>query len=400
MKNLGPLEGVRVLELGQLIAGPFAGSYLAYFGAEVVKIESPDKGDPLRNWRGMRGDTSWWWYSLARNKKSVAIDLRDKRGQEVIRSMIGEFDVLIENFRPGVMESWGLGPETLRDLNPDLIYSRVSGYGQTGPNREKPGFASVCEGFSGFRYLNGFPDEVPVRPNLSMGDSIAGMFAVTGILMALLNRPRKGGETIDVALYESMFSLLEAVIPEYSGSGEIRGPSGTTVTGIVPTNTYACADGKYLIIGGNGDSIFVRLMQAVGRDDLANDPELSSNPGRVRREVEIDQVLKDWCSSRTIAECLAILEGARVPAGPVYDAEDISSDEHYRQRQMLDYHQLGEDQIAIPAYAPKLQDSPGGTHSTGPRLGAHTREVLTALAGITEDQLQTMHNEGVIKIGS
>lgn len=395
-----PLAGLRVLELGQLIAGPFAGSYLANFGAEVIKIEPPGKGDPLRRWRLMHEDTSWWWYSLARNKKSVTLDLKNELGRQVLRRLIEQADVVIENFRPGVLESWGLGPQELEKINPRLCLARVSGYGQSGPMREKPGFASVCEGFSGFRYLNGYPGEVPVRPNLSLGDSIAGLFAVTGILMALQRGEQRRFQVVDVALYESMFTLLEAVMPEYHGSGEVRQPSGTTLTGIVPTNTYPCADGKYLIIGGNGDSIFVRLMRLIGREDLALDERLAHNPGRVEHEQLIDSALRDWCANRDLPTCLQLLEGERIPAGPVYDARDIAQDAQYRARQMIKNVQLGSTEIAMPAYAPRLSDSSGRAVECdlqpGPSIGQHTDSILRDLANLSASEIDSLRQQGVI----
>ncbi len=399
-QDSGPLAGMRVLELGQLIAGPFAGSYLANFGAEVIKVEPPGDGDPLRRWRSMKGDTSWWWYSLARNKKSVTLDLKSERGREVLRKLIGEVDVLIENFRPGVLESWGLSPAELEAINPTLCLARVSGYGQSGPMSQKPGFASVCEGFSGFRYLNGFPGEVPVRPNLSIGDSIAGLFAVTGILMALQRGKDRRFEVVDVALYESMFTLLEAVIPEYAGCGEVRQPSGTTLTGIVPTNTYTCADGKYLIIGGNGDSIFVRLMRAIERPDLAEDPRLAHNPGRVEHEQEIDAALREWCAAHSLENCMQVLEQARIPSGPVLDASDIAKDAQYRARDMIRYLKMDQSEIAMPAYAPKLGGSDGRVEqyqlSPGPKTGEHTEAVLTELARLDSGQIDQLRKQGVI----
>ena len=255
-----PLDGIRVIEFGQLLAGPFAGAILAYFGAEVIKIEPPGKGDPIRGWREVENGTSFWWRSLGRNKKSVTLDLKHSEGRRIAGQLVSKADVLIENFRPGVMENWGLGPEQVKQSNPGLVYARISGFGQTGPYSSRPGFASVCEGMSGFRYLNGYPGEAPVRPNLSIGDSISGIHAALGITLALLQRNQEGageGQVVDVALYESMFNLLEAVVPEFSGAGVVREASGTTVTGIVPTNTYVCKDGKFVVIGGNGDSIFV-----------------------------------------------------------------------------------------------------------------------------------------------
>ena len=276
MQTDGPLSGYRVIELGQLLAGPFAGCMLGYFGAEVIKIETPNGGDPIRNWRQMKDGTSLWWYSLARNKKSVTIDLKTKTGIELVKRLINSADIVIENFRPGVVEDWGIGPKEFKQSNPKLVYARISGYGQTGPYASKPGFASVCEGISGFRYVNGHPDQAPVRPNLSIGDTISGIHAALGICLALLEQKTSGtGQVVDVALYESMFNLMEAVVPEYDGANVIRQPSGSTVTGIVPTNTYRCLDGKYVVIGGNGDSIFQRLMTAAGYPAMAQDPALA-----------------------------------------------------------------------------------------------------------------------------
>ena len=314
MSPSGPLAGYRVIELGQLLAGPFAGCMLGYFGAEVIKIEPPEGGDPIRRWRQMCGDTSLWWRSLARNKKSVTVDLRTERGVDLVRQLIERADVVIENFRPGVVEKWGIGPEAFKQTNPGLVYARISGYGQTGPYADKPGFASVCEGMSGFRYVNGHKGEAPVRPNLSIGDTISGIHAALGIAMALLEKRESGeGQVVDVALVESMFNLMEAVIPEFDGAGVIREPSGSTVTGIVPTNTYRCGDGKYIVIGGNGDSIFQRLMVTAGRPDMAQDSRLVSNPGRVEHEAEIDAVLAEWCAAHPSAQLLESLDHARVP---------------------------------------------------------------------------------------
>ena len=315
----GPLKGIRILELGQLIAGPFTTTMLGYYGAEVIKIEPPGIGDPIRRWRSMKGDTSLWWYSIGRNKKSVTVDLRHPDGQAIVRDLAAQCDVLVENFRPGVMEGWKLGPDDLKAANPDLVYTRISGYGQTGPYAEKPGFASVCEGISGFRYLNGFPGEAPVRPNLSLGDSIASLHAVIGVLMALNARERglHKGQVIDVALYETMFNMLESVVPEYAEQGLIREASGTTLTGIVPTNTYRCKDDKFVIIGGNGDSIFKRLMTEMGRHDFAADPAMADNAGRARHQKVIDDAIANWCRQHPIQTVIEKLEAVRVPAGPV-----------------------------------------------------------------------------------
>ena len=293
-----PLQGIKVIEIGQLLAGPFAGTLLAYFGAEVIKVEPPGDGDPIRGWRLLDNQgTSYWWRSLGRNKKSLTLNLRDQQGRALLGKLLDEADVLIENFKPGTMEKWGLGPEEVKQTNPDLIYTRISGYGQTGPYSHKPGYASVTEAYSGFRYINGFEGDVPARPNLSLGDSVAGLHAAMGILLALLARENRGdtnGQVVDVALYESMFNLMEGIVPEYSGAGEVREPAGSTITGIVPTNTYLCSDGKHVVIGGNGDSIYVRLMTAIGRADLANDPRMAGNPGRVKHQQLIDGAIAAW----------------------------------------------------------------------------------------------------------
>ena len=391
-----PLQGLRVIELGQLLAGPFAGCMLGYFGAEVIKVEPPG-GDPIRNWREVKDGTSLWWRSLARNKKCISVNLKTEEGRALVKELLLSADIVIENFRPGVMEGWGLDPETVRKQNPKLIYARISGYGQTGPYANKPGFASACEGISGFRFLNGFPNEVPVRPNLSLGDSISGLHAVIGIMMALHARDKKQGrgQVVDVALYESMFNLLEAVIPEYHGAGIIRQPSGTTVTGIVPTNTYRCKDDKFLVIGGNGDSIFSRLMTAVGRDDMANDPALATNADRVLCESQIDQVLSEWCGLHDLDDALSILDQHRVPCGPVYDAKNMMNDPHFNDRGMFEQVEINGEPLKIPAILPKLDDTPGATEWAGPELGAHTNEVLKSL-GMTVDQIDELKRNGVI----
>ncbi len=396
--NPGPLAGIRVLELGQLLAGPFTASILGYFGAEIIKVEPPE-GDQIRRWRIVKDDTALWWYSLGRNKKSIVIDLKSEEGRALVKELANECDVLIENFRPGVMENWGLGPEDLKATNPELIYTRISGYGQTGPYSSKPGFASVCEGISGFRFLNGFPDEAPVRPNLSIGDSIASLHAVIGILMSLTAklRNRASGQVVDVALYESMFNLLEGVIPEYSGAGVIRQPSGTTVTGIVPTNTYRCEDGKFVVIGGNGDSIFKRLMIAIGREDMANDPELADNAGRVTHERTIDKVLASWCSSLPSKTVIATLEEARVPVGPIYNAEDMFKDPHFQARGLFEEVPVGDDTIHIPAITPKLSETPGATRWPGPKLGEHSDRVLKEVLGKSDSAIESLRQTGAVR---
>lgn len=394
-----PLEGVRVIEMGQLIAGPFAGCLLGYFGAEVIKVEPPGAGDPLRGWRVLEEGTSLWWRSLARNKKSVTLDLKQPAGRDLARRLIDSADVLIENFRPGVMEAWQLGPDLLKQSNPGLVYARISGYGQTGPYASKPGFASVCEGMSGFRYVNGFPNQAPVRPNLSIGDSIAGLHAALGIVLALFERQGHGqgnGQVVDVALYESMFNLMEAVIPEYDGAGMIREPSGTTVTGIVPTNTYRCADGKYVVIGGNGDSIFKRLMVVAGHSDMAEDPRMATNAGRVEHQQSIDAALADWCARQTSRHVLEQLEQARVPAGPIYDAADMMADPHFNERGLFEQVEINGKPLKIPAIVPRLEDTPGRTDWPGPVLGSHTKAVLEEVLGLDSEAFSQLKASGVV----
>ncbi|MGD8349841.1 MAG: CaiB/BaiF CoA-transferase family protein [Gammaproteobacteria bacterium] len=397
MNSSGPLAGYRVIELGQLLAGPFAGCMLGYFGAEVIKIEPPRGGDPIRRWREMRGDTSLWWRSLARNKKSVTIDLKTTEGVDLVRRLIDRADVVIENFRPGVVENWGLGPEDFHASNPGLVYARISGYGQDGPYAGRPGFASVCEGMSGFRYVNGHPGEAPVRPNLSIGDTISGIHAALGIALALLEKNRSGeGQVVDVALVESMFNLMEAVVPEFDGNGVIREPSGSTVTGIVPTNTYRCADGKYIVIGGNGDSIFKRLMEAAGYPEMAADPRLASNPGRVEHEAEIDAALASWCAAGESAELLRRLEEAGVPAGPIYNVEDMLADPHFQERKLFETVEIDGQPLKIPAILPKLSRTPGATRWPGAELGKDNREVLGGLLGLSEEQIEVLRSAAVI----
>ncbi|MCP4875626.1 MAG: CoA transferase [Gammaproteobacteria bacterium] len=397
MSQSGPLAGYRVIELGQLLAGPFAGCMLGYFGAEVIKIEPPDGGDPIRRWREMRGDTSLWWRSLARNKKSVTIDLKTEQGVDLVRQLIEKADVVIENFRPGVVEKWGIGPDSFKQSNPGLVYARISGYGQDGPYASKPGFASVCEGMSGFRYVNGHPGSAPVRPNLSIGDTISGIHAALGIAMALLEKQGSGkGQVVDVALVESMFNLMEAVVPEYDGNGIVREPSGSTVTGIVPTNTYRCRDAKYIVIGGNGDSIFQRLMLAAGYPELAEDPRLASNPGRVEHEAEIDAVLSQWCATNDSAKLLEQLDQARVPAGPIYNVADMLEDPHFNARGLFESVEIDGETLKIPALVPKLSRTPGATRWPGGELGTDNREILQGLLGLDEQQFDQLKSARVI----
>lgn len=394
-----PLDGVRVLELGQLIAGPFATCLLAYFGAEVIKVEPPGKGDPLRVWRVLDNGTSFWWRSLGRNKKCITLNLYSDKGRHLARRLADQVDIVVENFRPGTLEKWGLGPEDLKQTNPGLIYARISGYGQTGPYANRPGFASVCEGIGGFRYLNGFPGEPPVRPNLSMGDTLAGLHAVLGILLAYIQRQKPGeghGQVVDVAIYEAVFNMLEAVVPEYDGAGVIREPSGSTLTGIVPTNTYRCRDGKYVIIGGNGDSIFQRLMRTAGRPEMATDPRLADNAGRVQHEQEIDAAISAWTAAHDAAHVLSQLEAAAVPAGPIYSVVDMMRDPHFHARGLFQHVEIDGKPLTIPAFPPFLSATPGGTTWPGPAVGAHNQEIFTHLLGLSETELVALQQEGVI----
>jgi len=392
-----PLDGVRVIELGQLLAGPFTGTLLAYFGADVVKVEPPG-GDPIRGWRKLdEGGTSYWWRSLGRNKKSVTLDLKSDQGKALVRKLMGNADVVIENFRPGTMENWGLGPDSFAEGNPGLIYTRISGYGQTGPYASKPGYASVCEGIGGLRYVNGFPGERPVRPNLSLGDTIAGLHAALGILLALFERQQSDkGQVVDVALYESVFNLLEGVIPEFDGAGVIREPAGSTVTGIVPTNTYRCADGKFVVIGGNGDSIFKRLMTTAGRPDMADNPAMASNAGRVENEGEIDSALDSWCRSLPSEQVLTLLEEARVPAGPIYSVADMFNDPHFQARGLFQQVEINGKPLKVPAITPRLADTPGETRWPGGEVGSHNEAVLREELGLSDEEFAALKADGVI----
>lgn len=394
-----PLDGIRVLEVGQLLAGPFAGCVLGYFGAEVIKIE-PLGGDPLRNWRVLREGTSLWWRSLARNKQSVTIDLQTHAGRDLVRKLAAKCDVLVENFKPGTMENWGLGPEQLKSLRPDLIYARVSGYGQSGPYASRPGFASVCEAVGGLRHVNGFADRPPVRPNLSLGDTLAGMHAVMGILLALLAKrgagANAGGQVVDVAIYESVFNMLEGVVPEFDGAGVVRGPSGSTLTGIVPSNTYICRDSKYVVIGANGDSLFQRLMRALGRPDMATDARFANNAGRVQHEGEIDAVIAAWTAANDSTAILKTLEDIAVPGGPIYSVADMAADPHFIARGLFEQTTTPSGPLKIPAITPRLSDTPGRTDWAGPELGAHTDAVLSELLGLGEKERADLRRERVI----
>jgi formyl-CoA transferase len=377
----GALQGLRVIEMGQLIAGPFVGKTLGDFGADVIKIEPPGTGDPLRNWRLLQDGTSVWWQVQSRNKRSIALDLRHPEGQAIARQLIAQADVLVENFRPGTMEGWGMDYETLSRDNPGLVMLRISGYGQTGPYRDLPGFGAIGEAMGGLRHLTGEPGQVPVRCGISIGDTLAALHGTIGVLTALHHRNVHGGkgQVIDVALNEAVFNVMESLIPEYSAFGAIREPAGSALPGIAPSNAYRCQDGVVLI-AGNGDSIFRRLMQLIGRDDLGNDPGLANNAGRVSRVQELDAAIEAWTRTRSSTEVLAALGEARVPAGRVYTAKDIVEDPHYRARDMI-LTQTTRDghQIEVPGVVPKLLGTPGQVRSASPRLGEDTDAVLGEL---------------------
>ena len=396
-QSQGALTGLKVVELGQLIAGPFAAKTLADFGADIIKIEPPGAGDPLRQWRLLKEGTSVWWQVQSRNKRSLALDLRQSEAQAVVRKLIIEADVLIENFRPGAMESWGLGPDALLELNPGLIILRISGYGQTGPYKDKPGFGVVAEAMGGLRHLSAEPGRLPVRVGVSIGDTLASLHGVIGILMALHEKQRSGlGQVIDVALYEAVFNCMESLLPEYSAFGAVRGPAGSALPGIAPSNAYLCKDGKCALIAGNGDSIFKRLMMAIGRDDLAVDPTLTDNAGRVRRVEEIDAAIGAWTSKLNVAEVLAVLDQAAVPAGRIYTVEDIAADPHYLARGMLAEVTMSDGSILkVPGMVPKLSRTPGQHRRNAPSLGQDTNAVLLDL-GITEDQISEMRKRGIV----
>ncbi|HWQ40276.1 MAG TPA: CaiB/BaiF CoA-transferase family protein [Burkholderiales bacterium] len=395
---MGPLSDIRVIELGQLIAGPFCTRILAEFGAEVIKVESPDGGDPLRQWRKLYQGTSLWWYVQARNKKSITVDLKAMEGQEIVRRLTQRADVVVENFRPGVMEKWGLGYDVLSRDNPGLVMVRLSGYGQSGPYRDRPGFGAIAEAMGGLRYVTGYPDRPPVRVGISLGDAVAAMYGVIGALMALRARQANGGrgQVVDVALYEAVFSLMESLLPEYDLTGFVRERSGASLPGIVPSNTYTTRDGKYIVVGANGDSIFRRLMTAIGRDDLANDPGLAKNDGRVHRAEELDRVIGDWCAARDLEAVLKILEEAEVPSGKIYDVADIARDPHYRARGMIAQATLPDGKpLKVPGIVPRLSDTPGAIRRLGPKLGEHTEAILADL-GYERGQVQQLKNKGVI----
>ena len=392
-----PLTGLRVIELGQLIAGPFASKILAEFGADVIKVEPPAGGDPLRGWRLIHEGTSVWWAAHARNKRSITLDLRTPEGQDVIRQLAQDADILIENFRPGAMEKWGLGFKDLHALNPKLIMLRVSGYGQSGPYRDRPGFGVIGEAMGGLRYLSGEPGRPPVRVGVSIGDTLSGLHGVIGVMMALRHREQQGGlgQEVDVALYESVFNMMESLLPEYSKFGAVRQPSGASMPGIVPTNAYLCKDGRYALIAGNGDSIYKRLMESVGRSDLATAPELANNVGRAANAERIDRAISDFTAQHDLESVLSLMNQAGVPAGKSYDAADIANDPHYQARDMILETKLPDGStVHVPGIVPKLSATPGQINREAPTLGQHTSEILDSL-GIDKTKQADWKSRGI-----
>lgn len=407
----GPLAGIKVLELGTLIAGPFCSRMLAEFGAEVIKIESPEGGDPIRQWRVLKDGTSLWWSVQSRNKKSITLNMKDARGQEIAKRLALDADIIIENYRPGVLEKWGLGFEDLKQINPATIMVRLSGYGQTGPMRDLPGFGAIGESMGGLRYVSGHPDRPPVRIGISIGDSVAALHGVIGAMMALRHRDVTGGrwngksgpdcvagqgQMVDVALYEAVFNMMESLVPEYDHAGVVRERTGGALPGIVPSNTYTTGDGENIVIAGNGDAIFKRLMQAIGRQDMADDPQLARNDGRVPRTAEIDGAIQAWCSTQNIEQALAVLKAADVPVGKIYSVRDMMSDPQFLSRRMFEQHTFADGTpIKLPAITPKLSETPGETKWLGPGLGEHSAEVLQTL-GYDDEQIAQLRRERVI----
>lgn len=393
-----PLKGVRVLELGSLIAGPYAGSILAQFGAEVIKVEPPGSGDPLRKWRKMYKDTSLWWYSQSRNKKSITLNLKSEEAQKIIQDLVQSADIVIENFRPGTLEKWNIGWEQLSAINPKLIMLRVSGYGQDGPYSSRPGFAAIAESIGGLRHLTGYPDRAPVRVGVSIGDTLASLYGVIGAMMAMhhLKNNNGAGQFIDVALYESVFGVMESLIPEYGMFGFVRERTGASMPGIAPSGSYTTKDDRYIVIAANSDSIFKRFMRAIGRSDLADSPDLAQNDGRAKRSDELDIAIQTWTSTLPLKEALEVLEKAAVPSSGINNAQDIFNDPHFHAREMIVEHPLSEtDTISLPGIVPKLSLTPGKTKWLGPKLGEHTEEVLHSI-GIDSTNVELLRRNGVI----
>ena len=407
----GPLAGIKVLELGTLIAGPFCSRMLAEFGAEVIKVESPGIGDPLRQWRVLKDGTSLWWSVQARNKKSLTLNMKSPEGQKIAQRLALDADIIIENYRPGVLEKWDLGYEKLKSLNPATIMVRLSGYGQTGPMRDQPGFGAIGESMGGLRYVSGHPDRPPVRVGISIGDSVAALHGVIGAMMALRHRDVTGGrwngktgeecvagqgQMVDVALYESVFNLMESLVPEFDVAGVVRERTGGALPGIVPSNTYTTGDGENIVVAGNGDAIFHRLMKAIDRDDLANDPQLMRNDGRVPRTVEIDEAIQHWCSTQTIDSALTILQNADMPVGKIYSVRDMMSDPQFLARNMFEQHAFPDGTpIKVPAITPKMSETPGVTQWLGPELGQHNHDVLRQL-GYSDEEIAQLIDKKII----
>ncbi|MBB3211382.1 formyl-CoA transferase [Herbaspirillum sp. Sphag1AN] len=409
--STGPLSGIKVLELGTLIAGPFCSRMLAEFGAEVIKIEAPETGDPLRQWRVLKDGTSLWWSVQARNKKSLTLNMKNPRAQEIALRLALEADIIIENYRPGVLEKWNLGYADLKQRNPATIMVRLSGYGQTGPLRDLPGFGAIGESMGGIRHVSGYPDRPPVRIGISIGDSIAALHGVIGAMLALRHRDVTGGrwngkesehckagqgQMVDVALYESVFNLMESLVPEYAQAGVVRERTGGALPGIVPSNTYTTGDGKNIVIAGNGDAIFKRLMIAIGRQDMADDPQLARNDGRVPRTADIDQAIQAWCDTQTIDTAMALLQAADVPVGKIYSVRDMMSDPQFLARNMFEQHAFADGApLTLPAVTPKLSETPGVTRWIGPALGEHNAEILRSL-GYDDAQIAQLKQDRVI----
>ena len=394
----GALQGVKVVEMGQLIAGPFCGKTLGEFGADVIKIEAPGAGDPLRNWRLIKEGTSVWWQVQSRNKRSVALDLRQKEAQDVARQLIAEADVLVENFRPGTLEGWGMSPEELHAINPGLVILRISGYGQTGPYRDLPGFGVIGEAMGGLRHLTAEPGRVPVRVGVSIGDTLAALHGVIGVMMALYHRKVNGGpgQVIDVALHEAVFNIMESLLPEYSAFGAVREAAGSALPGIAPSNAYPCQDG-WVLVAGNGDSIFKRLMAAIGRQDLADAPDLADNAGRVARVAEIDAAIAAWTQVRNVQTVMEELSKSKVPAGKVYTAKDIAEDPHYRARNMILTQRTRDGfDVEVPGIVPKLSLTPGTVRSSAPHVGDDTDAVLAEL-GLSAEQIAKLREKGIVQ---